>query len=220
MRNYKTVTSPHVLFTPNKGQQADWSDAQDPLPVLKSHSNPTYPIPKNPSTPPNKKENTRGKAEKTKLAQIKKDWRQRSKNKHFQAGGEAKVLVLADKCPVNASRFSSCENECTFSSCTPACKMITYHRKPFLIVHPSLQKDALLSRVHRKHALQKILFVCDPSKKSFFVIKTVCRSGLPYAHYPTYGSWSLTILLTLAPFYPAGYTKSSQKWLLFAVVVS
>ena len=31
---------------------------------------------------------------------------------------------------------------------------------------------------------------------------------------------NLAILLTLAPFYPPGDTKSSQKWLLFVEVVS
>ena len=31
--------------------------------------------------------------------------------------------------------------------------------------------------------------------------------------------WKIAILLTLAPFYPPGNTKSSQKWLLLVKVV-
>ena len=66
------------------------------------------------------------------------------------------------------------------------------------------EKTTPLARVHRKHALPKIIFIL---KKPF-----------PDRD-PSCASLSLAILLTLAPFYPPGNTKSSQKWLLSTVAV-
>ena len=42
--------------------------------------------------------------------------------------------------------------------------------------------------------------------------------GIMRAHITT-KPWKLAILLTLAPFYPPGDTKASQKWLLFVKAV-
>ena len=69
--------------------------------------------------------------------------------------------------------------------------------------------------------MQKIFFVCACSQKIIYYRQkhSSVLDGFMRAHTTT-KPWKIAILLTLAPFYPPGNTKSSQKWLLFVQVVS
>ena len=112
------------------------------------------------------------------------------------------------------SRFSPYENACALISVqhwdgAPTC------RKSFIENHfetsaYACRKSSSYEPVRRKSF---ILLACDCVQKiiyqkPFFDVRVYMQKNLIVCA-------CLAILLTLAPFYPPGDTKSSQKWLLF-----